>query len=185
LDANHWERRPFNNETFTLSKFQGNDLAIIVINIETATKFLNEKLTQTQEETDLVGGLSLIPGLFRVMTVTHIHDEVQYQLDLKKFNVELKLFYKYGSEIFLKHDETFYFHAFRFYVPKLALLTYERHKLGLGIFSMQGFERRNKESKNTLKQFCTGHQKSPKLLVNNMRRLLQVFLYEMNAYKSE
>ena len=61
-------------------------------------------------------------------------------------------------------------------------ITFERHKLGLGIFSIQGFERRNKESKNSLRRFSTMNRKSPYLLVNNMRRLLQVYLYEINAY---
>ena len=36
----------------------------------------------------------------------------------------------------------------------IVYVTLNRHKMGLGIFTMQGFERRNKESKNTLRKFC-------------------------------
>ena len=32
--------------------------------------------------------------------------------------------------------------------------TLQKHQMGLEIFTMQGFERRNKESKNTLQRFC-------------------------------
>ena len=35
-------------------------------------------------------------------------------------------------------------------MPRIAQETLEKHKMGLGIFSMQGFKQRNKESKNTL-----------------------------------
>ena len=31
---------------------------------------------------------------------------------------------------------------------KLAQITYTRHKVSIGVFTLQGYERRNKESKN-------------------------------------
>ena len=68
-------------------------------------------------------------------------------------------------------------------MPKLAEKTYLDHKVGLGIFTMQGFERRNKESKNTIQRFTTKNRKNlHSLLKNNIERLGMVFYYEMNAY---
>jgi len=67
-------------------------------------------------------------------------------------------------------------------MPKIAEITLERHKLGVGIFTMQGFERRNKESKNTIKRFSTSNRKSKNLMSNNLKRLLMVFMNEMNSY---
>ena len=75
-------------------------------------------------------------------------------------------------------DETFYMHVLRFYLPKIARVTFDKHGLGLGIFTMQGFERRNKESKNTLKRFtnCKGN-----VLAANLRRLWDIYYYEKIA----
>ena len=64
-------------------------------------------------------------------------------------------------------------------MPKIAKETLEKHKLGLGIFTMQGFEQRNKESKNTLRRFCNG---KGDILLPNMKRLFDVFYYEHNSY---
>ena len=91
---------------------------------------------------------------------------------------------KKGCSTFLIDDvdEIFYLHTLCFYLPVHAQLTFERHKLGLGIFTMQGFKRRNKESKDCIKRFSTVNRKSLHFLVNNSRRLIQVFLYEVNAY---
>ena len=91
--------------------------------------------------------------------------------------------YHFGAKNILKdNDETFYFHCLRYYMPKLAQTTFEEVGLGLGVFGMQGFERRNKESKNTFKRFTTANRTSDALLVNNVSRLLKVFLYDINAY---
>ena len=38
-------------------------------------------------------------------------------------------------------------HCFHFYVPQIVNVTYGKHGLGIGIFTMPKFERRNEESK--------------------------------------
>ena len=58
-------------------------------------------------------------------------------------------------------------------------MTLERHGLGIGIFNMQGFERRNKESKNTLRRFSN---MKGNIVINNVKRLWDIFYYEINAY---
>mmetsp|Transcript_60399 Transcript_60399/g.67547 ORF Transcript_60399/g.67547 Transcript_60399/m.67547 type:complete len:91 (+) Transcript_60399:565-837(+) len=50
---------------------------------------------------------------------------------------------------------TYYLHYLRFYIHKRARQTWETHECGIGIYSMQGFERKNKESKNCMKKLIT------------------------------
>ena len=64
-------------------------------------------------------------------------------------------------------------------MPMLALRTLKKHRMGLGIFTMQGYERRNKESKNTLRRF--GNSKG-NIVQTNLKRLWDIFHYEQNAY---
>ena len=63
-------------------------------------------------------------------------------------------------------------------MPDIVLKTFERHGLGVGIFTMQGFERRNKESKNCLKRFTNNKDN---VLIQNMNRLYNVFEHQVNA----
>jgi hypothetical protein len=79
-------------------------------------------------------------------------------------------------------DESLYVHKLGYYMPVHVKITFERHRLVIGIFTMQGFERRNKESKNCIKRFSTGNRNCFSFLVNNMRRLLIAFLHEVKAY---
>ena len=74
--------------------------------------------------------------------------------------------------------ETFYLHCLRFYFPPIANHTLTKHRLGIGVFTMQGYERRNKESKNTLKRFTNNRGN---IVVNNIRRLWDVFEHGKNA----
>ena len=105
---------------------------------------------------------------------------------MNTFKQNLNLFYKVGGRSFLTKDtnniggdETFYMHCLKFYMPMIAEVTLKRHKMGLGIFTMQGFERRNKESKNTLRRFCN---MKGDYLSQNLRRLYWLFEYDCNGY---
>ena len=110
--------------------------------------------------------------------------ESQYLREIETFKFNVKEFYSAGLRTFLSSpsqngdDETFYMHCLRYYVPKIALETYETHKCGIGIFNMQGFERRNKESKNCLKRFSNN---SGNVVINNIARIYDVFNYKVNA----
>ena len=65
----------------------------------------------------------------------------------------LNLFYKHGHNSFLTKKtegdcETFYMHTLRFYLAPIVDDTWQRFQLGIVLLTMQGVERRNKESKN-------------------------------------
>ena len=55
-------------------------------------------------------------------------------------------------------DETYYLHALRYYIPRFARQTWDNHRCGVGVFTMQGFERRNKESKTIMRKFSNNKQ---------------------------
>ena len=102
------------------------------------------------------------------------------------FKQNLDLFYKVEGRSFLTKDrnniggeETFYMHYLKFYMPMIAEVTLQRHQMGLGIFKMQGIERRNKESKNTLGKFCN---MKGNFLSQNLNRLYYIFKYDCNGY---
>ena len=111
--------------------------------------------------------------------ITNILDKGAYPDSLKDFESSLKMFYACGAKTFLTKTttgdtETFYMHALRFYMLPIAQQTFREHELGLGVFTMQGYERRNKESKNTLKRF---NNNKGNLVVPNLRRLWDVFAH--------
>lgn len=66
----------------------------------------------------------------------------------------------------------------RFYTSKVAKKTYKDQTLGLGLFTIQGFETQNKVSKNTLKRSknCKGN-----IMVSNLKRIWDVFSFKQNT----
>ena len=83
-----------------------------------------------------------------------IDDKEDYLREIQKFECSVKQFYDHGSDTFLMSAqgieggrETVYMHILQFNIAKHAKETFERHGLGIGIFNLQGMERRNKESK--------------------------------------
>ena len=158
------------NNSLNFSKFQGNDLKAFVKFSDRTVDFLKSNLAKTRLLTEFCTGLALLPSLFEFVSRTYTCPA--YPQDLKQFEKNIDVFYKSGKETYMSGGNVpSYFHIFRFYMPQIAKVTYEKHKLGLGIFNMQGFERRNKESKNQLARASTGNRKNPKLLVNNLKRL--------------
>ena len=66
----------------------------------------------------------------------------------------IESFYECGTDILLSDneigkDETYYLHTLKYYIPIHAKQTWKNHKCKnwkIGVFTMQGFERRNKKS---------------------------------------
>ena len=69
------------------------------------------------------------------------------------FEKNAELFYEAGKKLFLSNGtniggiETSYVHILRYFTGPLAKLTFEQHSVGIGVFTLQGYERRNQESK--------------------------------------
>ena len=61
----------------------------------------------------------------------------------------------------------------------ISEVTLDQHKMGLGVFTMQDFEIRKKESKITLRRFCS---MKGNFLSQNLSRLYYIFKYDSNGY---
>ena len=70
--------------------------------------------------------------------------------------------------------ETFYVHVLTNYIPGIMRETYKRHKLGVGIFSMEGFEYKNYTSKQVLNNRTNGKIRS-NIVLQSMRVLQLLF----------
>ena len=82
---------------------------------------------------------------FVSISVIETSKREQYISAMAKNNDNVKEFYQVGATSFLTggtqtgNQETFYMHVMRFYIPEIVKITYDRHRLGVGIFNMQGF----------------------------------------------
>ena len=139
--------------------FVGAELLMFIRNAQEIVDFLQSNFIESDTLNDLCDGLLLWQGISPFLNITTIEDADEYKGKMETFTNNLKQFYTIGGRSFLTsnpslvgNDETFYMHCLRFYLPKIAAHTLEIYKMGISIFTMQGFERRNKESKNILKQ---------------------------------
>ena len=111
-----------------------------------------------------------------------------YPAEIKQFEVLVKELYECGKHTFLTSAgsdcigdaESFYMHAMRFYIPQIARHTFETFQVGVGVWSMQQFERRNAEAK-TLHKNCTN--KRGNWIKQIMKRLYDKFIW--SRYKKK
>ena len=78
--------------------------------------------------------------------------------------------------------ESFYSHTLSCYLPQMLKETYERHNLGLGIFSMEGFEYKNYTSKQVLNNRTNGKLRTN--IVMQSLRILQL-LFKCSYFNPE
>jgi hypothetical protein len=102
----------------------------------------------------LLQALPLWSSLSDFVLKAKIEDGEDYLQQVDNFETQVKQFYLYGKDSFLTNRygtiggaESTYMHILRFNIATFARQCYRDHKLGIGIFSVQGFKRRNKESK--------------------------------------
>ena len=171
------------NKPFT--SFVGAQLLQFIENIPAIITMMEVSFEVNNEHIrDICEGLQLWLDITPFLVITIIDDKAKYKSDLEKFESNLQKFYIVGAKTFLtdkvKGDrENFYSHCLRYYLPKIAHELFELHGVGLGVFTMQGFERRNKESKNTFKRF---NNRKGNILRQNLSRLSDVFLNSSNNY---
>lgn len=177
----------------TLSIFTGEDIRNFTDMTDEITHWIENTFVQDKEPKALVGALRVWKEIASFLRRTKIYDnnktseEIQksieeYKESMQKFKKNVKDFYSFGVETFLtKYSpgdmESFYCHVLRFYMDDIVKDTWETHNLGVGIFTMQGFERRNKESKYTL-QYRTNNKGN--IMVQNLIRLCAYFLNIVN-----
>ena len=112
---------------------------------------------------------------------------VGFPLEIETFKKNIDSFYDCNIDTLLTSvemgdDETYYLHALKYYIPFHATKTWNDHKCGIGVFTMQGFECRNKESKNILRQFSNMKNQ---MLSQLLKRLWDSFFYNNNYVQLE
>ena len=169
-----------NNKSFSL--MVGDELALFVASSEDIIQFFHDKFVQTNEVRCICTGFNTWVKLFKFLGVTYLGDNItveQYKDELNVFKQNLKIFYDAGKTTYLSsalgevgEGETFYMQILRYYIPKIVGNTFQLHNLDVGIFTTQGFERRNKESKQCLQRFS---KYKGNVLVNSLRRVWVIF----------
>ena len=158
------------------------DVKRFVLAGPTIADLLLECLEKDRLELSIVKALRLWYDIKRFLKIGNIKLEseekkIPVTTLIDQFEKNITKFYDVRSTSFIKDKrvgdrETYYLHCLRFYIPKLARQTWERHQYGIVIYSMQGFERRNKESKNCMKKFNNNKQHR---IPQSLRRLWDIF----------
>ena len=114
-----------------------------------------------QDWTNMAAALKLWVKIHEFVTKAKIEEGDDYKEEIKEFEVLVKQFYEYSRTTFFASKagaigsmKTSYMHILRYNLATLARITFERHKVGIGVFTLQGYERRNKESKNIFLIHC-------------------------------
>ena len=165
------------------SSFTGKEIKMLIVNIPNILNFLNSNFQNNDHLSNICNALCCWHEICPFLSKASVENKSAHENELVKFGENVKLFYHYGSKTFLTKNnvgdlETFYMHTLRFYMHPIAQETYAFHGLGLGVFTMQGFERRNKESKNTLRRF-SNHRGN--VVVPNMKRVFDIFEHGITA----
>ena len=168
-----------------LAKFKGPELKLFIKNIPLIAEFMKSRLGRCEEACRIAEGLELWAEMVPFLNICRIKDKAGYPAKITKFEEDVKKYYAVGAKTFLStqyvgDEENFYSHCLRFYMPVFARKTFEEHGTGLGIFNMQGFEHRNKESK----RYFTRHtNKKGNVALQVMPRLWDDFSNMSKVYK--
>ena len=167
-----------------LAKFKGPELKVFINNIPLLAEFLQSTLGRCEEACRIAESLELWAQMVPFLNICHVKDKAGYPGRITKFEEDVKKLYAVGAKTFLStqyvgDEENFYSHCLRFYMPVFARKTFEEHGTGLGIFNMQGFEHRNKESK---RHFTRHTNKKGNVALQVMPRLWDDFSNMSKVY---
>ena len=168
---------------------QGKELLKFIVMIPQVVDLIGKLFETSQYLDSFCDGLLLWSEISEFMNITKViipHDapdlirlkKIDYAIKMERFENNVSRLYKCGSTSFLTSGtsyvgdlETFYFHTARYYLTCISRETWDMFGLGLVVYSMQGVERRNKESK------CAMNNSNNKgnIVVHNLSFLWDVF----------
>ena len=163
-----------------LSRFREKELAKFTENAKELAEWAEkEKLFGKSDVswTNFCTALKLWPDLYKFLVKAKVGKN--YLKEVKVFEKNAELFYEAGKKSFLSEGtdigskETSYIHVLRFVTGPLAKLTFKRQGVGIGVFTLQGYERRNQESKYVL--FLRHTNKLYDFVAQILRRLTENF----------
>jgi len=170
----------------TLSRIQGKHIKGWIKDINNFVKMIEESIEcddNNPEMRDFVKACKVWTKITKFINIAKVPDDKvdAYKTELEDFNKNVVAFCKCGGTTFMKGDqmgdnETFYLHVVRNYLPEIAKNVLENCQFGLGVFTMQGFEHRNKQSKRTfkLKTNSTGN-----IVLQSMKALCSLFKFSI------
>ena len=102
---------------------------------------------------------------------------------IERYEELAKELYLYGHESFMTRrirgdGESFYLHTMRWYIPKMLRKVYDLHKLGIAVFTMEGFEYKNQTSKRMVKTRTNGKGNITKQSMKAMHMFFFFFRHE-------
>ena len=165
--------------------FHGNELAMWVKHIPATIALIRSHFDDNDHLKEMYQFLESWHSLPKFLGLTKIDEGTEwYKNKISEYIKNVTKLYDAGAKTVLTHNtvgdrETFYMHVLRYYVPQLAKRTYDKYGVGMGVYTMQGYERRNKESKNTFRRF---NNNRGNVVVPNLKRLWDIFHHLINAY---
>lgn len=170
----------------SFSQLLGTEIKAYVLKCPDISKLLNGKLSTTKEVKALSQALTIWYNTEKFLKIYEVKkEEVQaFPSRIDQFESNIKSFCKCGVNTFLTkvelgNEETYYLHALRYYIPRFCRQSWTNHRSGVGVFTIQGFERRNKESKTIMKKFSNNKQQK---LAKILKKLWNSFEYERSKY---
>ena len=116
-------------------------------------------LDTSQEWAAMLNSLELWPNIQTFLFKAKVNSDYLGEVD--KFERDVANFYEYGAKTFLSNrrgdeggKESVYLHLLRFNIAQHARITYDQHKVGIGIFNLQAYKRQNRHSKNQFGKHC-------------------------------
>lgn len=174
------------NSNKPFASFHGNELAMWVKNIPATIALIRSHFDDTEHLKHLYQFLESWHSLPAFLGITKIKEDADkwYKNQMSEYVKNVTKLYDAGAKTVLTRNntgdrETFYMHVLCYYVPQIAKKTHDTYGVGMGVYTMQGYERRNKESKNTLRRF---NNNRGNIVVPNLKRLWDIFHYSINAY---
>ena len=128
-----------------ISKYLGDELKTWGESAATIAEWIEKQNLHrnSKEWTHMCEALKLWPDLQSFMLKAKVGEK--YLEEVAEFERNVKMFYAHGGGTFMVGDngevgrwETSYLHLLRYNLGELARITYNRHKLGIGIFTLQG-----------------------------------------------
>ena len=96
----------------------------------------------------MLNSLELWPDIQTFLFKAKVNSDYLEEVD--KFERDVANFYEYGAKTFLSNrkgdeggKESVYLHLLRFNIAQHARITYDQHKVGIGIFNLQAYKKQN------------------------------------------
>ena len=134
------------------SRIDGSYVKKFIMRCNVLVDMINSTYRSNSYIKNFIELLKLLPSLYVFQTEVTFNSYDLYLKEIDTYVKNIVLFYKYGkntifTNTYINDRETFYLYCAKYHVPRIARNILDMLGCGVGIWIMQGFEHRNKESK--------------------------------------